>query len=339
MSKKTIFAKNQIDNIQKLLNEGVSKNKIRKLYDVSYGVISRIINENNLHRIISNTEIMRKRLPGYKELEEEICEYYQNNKIGMAELGEKYGLGICCIENILKRNNVERLKPWDFVKLYDIDENYFEKIDNDNKAYILGLLYADGSIGSNNYKIEISLQEEDVEILEKIRKEFKLQRQLLFRKPPDKYPNRKPQYSLRIENKTFYENLLLHGLTPRKSYDAKFPQIDTKYYRSFIRGVFDGDGCLYHNVRQNTNTITFTGTFELIDKIGDIIQNEIGIIKRIHVAQNSKEIDKNTRVLMFGGNNQVKRFLDWLYQDAELYLQRKYDKYCLLYNINDSLSA
>lgn len=142
-----------------------------------------------------------------------------------------------------------------------------------------------------------------------------------------------------INNKRFYEKITELGVIPGKSYSAKFPYfIDEKYYRSFIRGVFDGDGCIYHYDKGNTNTVSFTGTSELINGIGDIIEKELNIKKHIHVAQNSMIIDKNTRVLMFGGNNQVKKFLDWLYFNADMYLERKYKKYCELYNINNSLS-
>jgi hypothetical protein len=77
----------------------------------------------------------------------------------------------------------------------------------------------------------------------------------------------------------------------------------------------------------------------LINCIGDIIEQELGIKKRIHKAQNSIKEDKNTRVLMFGGNKQVLKFLNWLYDGATIYLQRKYNKYCELYSINNSLIA
>ena len=332
MSNKIVFTDEQIINIQKLLDNDTSISKISKIFNVSDAVISRIISDNNLHRNISNTEILRKKLPGYKELEENICMYYQSSKISMEELGNIFGLGICCIQRILKENNIERLKSYDFIRKYELDENYFSEIDSENKAYILGFFYADGNVGSSNYKVQIQLQEDDVEILNKMKEEFQLNRPLEYIKPPKKYPNRKPQYRLVIENKTFYNNIVKHGVIPRKSYLATFPyHIDKKYYKAFIRGVYDGDGCF------TNEHISFTGTYELINAIGDIIDQELGIKKHIYVAQNSKTIDKNTRVLMFGGNNQVKKFLSWLYNDAQMYLKRKYDKYYNKY-INDTLS-
>ena len=338
MSKKIILSQEEINNIRRLLNDGVSIKQIGKEMGYSERIISNSINENGLTRRITNTEIMRRRLPGYQELELEICNYYQNNKVTLTELGDYFDLGICCVENVLKRHDIDRLHPSDFVKIYNVDEEYFSDIDTDNKAYILGFFYADGYVGLNNYNVCISLQEEDVEILEKINDEFCCDKPLKYLPPPTKYPHRKPQYSLSINNKRFYDNIVKQGVVPRKSYMATFPhQIDKRLYKSFIRGVYDGDGCLYHYEKGNTNTITITGTSELMNAIGDIIEECLGIKKRIHVAQNSVVNDKNTRVLMFGGNKQVKRFLDWLYEDSALYLKRKYDKYVQLDNINNSL--
>lgn len=52
--------------------------------------------------------------------------------------------------------------------------------------------------------------------------------------------------------------------------------------------------------------------------------------------------DVSTRTLQIAGKHQVKRFLDWLYEDAELYLDRKYRLYLSKYYhelLNNSLLA
>ena len=51
---------------------------------------------------------------------------------------------------------------------YDVDINYFKKIDN-NAAYILGFISADGNV-NENYSLRISLQKRDREILDFIKK-------------------------------------------------------------------------------------------------------------------------------------------------------------------------
>ena len=45
----------------------------------------------------------------------------------------------------------------------------FETIDTEEKAYWLGFLYADGSVSSNEDKIELGLAEQDMHHIEKFR--------------------------------------------------------------------------------------------------------------------------------------------------------------------------
>lgn len=336
MSNKIVLSNQQLYEMQKLLDEGKSMIYIGKIFNISQPVVSRIIREHGLQRTIANTEILRLHLSGYQELEKQICDYYISHKTTLEEVGKLFGLGVTCIEQVLIRNNIDRLKSSDFIRKYTIDEDYFLDINSDTKAYILGFIYADGNIGGSNYKMSISLQEDDKDILVKMNQAFKSDRPLMYREPPKKYPNRKPQYTLVVENKKFCQNLMKHGVNPRKSYNATFPiQISNKFYKSFIRGIFDGDGCITQSKRGDCH-ISFTGTNELMNSIGDIIENELKIKKHIYLAQNSKVIDKNTRVLSFGGNRQTKRFLDWVYNDADIFLDRKYKRYCDYFNINNS---
>lgn len=50
---------------------------------------------------------------------------------------------------------------------YSLNEEYFDVIDNQNKAYYLGLLYADGCNNVQRYAIHLDLQIDDREIIEK----------------------------------------------------------------------------------------------------------------------------------------------------------------------------
>ena len=54
---------------------------------------------------------------------------------------------------------------------YNIDDNYFNEIDTERKAYILGLMYADGCVYPNSAKLD--LKTEDIKLLEDIALEMK----------------------------------------------------------------------------------------------------------------------------------------------------------------------
>lgn len=58
-------------------------------------------------------------------------------------------------------------------KKYHKDENFFEKIDSEEKAYTLGFIAADGSVNIKNGLIKIEQKSENDDILEKIAKALK----------------------------------------------------------------------------------------------------------------------------------------------------------------------
>ena len=129
------------------------------------------------------------------------------------------------------------------------------------------------------------------------------------------------------------------GMIPNKSLKLKFPNIDKSLYKHFIRGYFDGDGSIVQQIRNNNNhpvLVTITSTKSFCNTISDIIKNELNINSCITDASCKNGI---TKVLSISGRNICKTFLDWIYDDANLFLERKYNRYLDYYNINNSLSA
>ena len=56
------------------------------------------------------------------------------------------------------------------MRKYDLNENYFEKVDSPEKAYLLGLIYADGCNYTPTNTITFYFQEQDKHILEDIKR-------------------------------------------------------------------------------------------------------------------------------------------------------------------------
>ena len=126
-------------------------------------------------------------------------------------------------------------------------------IDTEEKAYFLGLLYADGSISIKTdkscqclkYRFQISLADEA--LIEKISKFFPFLNVNSF--DFGKYKeNWSKQFSLRKTSKFLVEDLINNGMLERKSEGnsalLSVPNIDEKLLHHFIRGFFDGDGSI-----------------------------------------------------------------------------------------------
>lgn len=121
-------------------------------------------------------------------------------------------------------------------------------------AYVLGYIFADGAIEDvqkSSRTCYLAILSKDLSILESIKNTINSQHKLYKRSSRlVKYPGGKQYLSheafiLRIGSKIIYNDLLKLGVTPRKSLTIPFPDIPLQFFFHFLRGYFDGDGCLH----------------------------------------------------------------------------------------------
>ena len=221
------------------------------------------------------------------------------------------------------------------MSLYTYDKNYFEKIDTSDKAYWLGFLYADGCINELHNKnkkptlnLELTLCKSDENHLNKLKNCLMSDVPIKYRKT--KF-NDKEYDSCRITiNCTkLCRDLIRLKCIPNKTYDIKFPTFDIvphEYMRDFIRGYFDGDGCIYINEKRIQ--INFTGMFDMLKGISDFLISEkiLRVLPKIY-----KDKRSNAQQMYIYGKDSIKEILDYLYKNCNIYLDRKYQKYIEYY--------
>lgn len=137
---------------------------------------------------------------------------------------------------------------------YSIDEDFFEKWSQE-MAYVLGFLYADGSLEDAEYirGKYIRVTSIDQEIIIKIKRLLNSEHRIVVLVPASS--NRNVRYFLRIGNQRIYKRLTFLGLKPKKSLKMKFPKVPQVYLNAFIRGYFDGDGCVMLEKRKKKDRI------------------------------------------------------------------------------------
>lgn len=254
------------------------------------------------------------------------------------KIGKMFGVSHKKIARVLEDLGIQRTGVGR--RKYNLDEFYFDNIDSANKAYILGFFYADGSNNRDKSTVSMSLEEGDADILEKIRKEIKSEKELEFLDYSNKNDfgyTYKNQYRLLLFSSHICDSLIKLGMIPNKSLMLDFPEIQSNLLPHFIRGVFDGDGSVYRGKKETQFTLTITSTNSFCNSLKNIVEESIEINCHVYDASNHNGI---TKVFTISGRNQVKKFLDWIYCDADLFLQRKHNRYLnYFYNINNSLSA
>lgn len=238
-----------------------------------------------------------------------------------------YVTGIKSLTEVAKKYKITRkiLTRWvnlsNFVilpnrsKHLNYNENLFSKIDTEEKAYWLGFIFADGYVSDNN-NFEISLGIKDKSHL------LKLSNLISKNITEDSFRCR-----LGIKNKKLVEDLNKYGVIPRKSLILKFPtNINNLLISHFIRGYFDGDGCIYYGkseLRSSSMSVTLLGTLNMLQNIEKHSNIKVSYQhdKRHHQDCHSFRISKTIDII---------KILDYMYKDSTIYLDRKYEKYCRL---------
>ncbi len=198
-------------------------------------------------------------------------------------------------------------------KKYSNDEQFFDKIDSEEKAYWLGFIVADGF--NSNDELIIQLSEKDVSHLQKFKKTINANN-------PISYVKRKTNTCvLRIGSRYLCKQLTKLGCIKKKSLCVYIPNIDNNLIRHFIRGYFDGDGCCYNNGKYRVWSI-HSGSTQLIQQIKNEIESSLNIKSLRLYSKNT-----NNNSLYTGKKEVIDNIKHYLYDDATIYLERKYNKF------------
>lgn len=247
----------------------------------------------------------------------EICNDYTSG-LTQVQIADKHQTSQTQVYRILKKHSIPIRQNGLAQRKYSLDEHYFDEIDTPEKAYILGLLYADGTFQPKNKSVFLALATYDIDILEKINRLLKSD------KPIKNYQYKDGMYSrLDICGTHISSQIEKKGVVHRKTHNLSYPAwLPSELSRHFIRGYFDGDGSVYHNQAYTEIGIAIIGTNDLTKTIQNILFKELQIRGHLKAHKN-----QSNSILEIGGNKQVIAFLDWLYKDATIYLDRKFYTY------------
>ena len=125
-----------------------------------------------------------------------------------------------------------------------------------------------------------------------------------------------------------YNALVDKGFTKNKSYDFSIPSLREDLIRHYIRGYFDGDGC-FTFTNKNFHINFITASKMLSDDIVNVLK-----LNNLNVTVNKYINDFGTTMYRLDINRQQDKinFLDWIYKDSNIYLDRKYKKYLKIKN-------
>ncbi len=314
---------------QGLLDENGSITKVAKKLNVDYHAIRNLIMKHNLP---FNNE--RKPITATKE---QLQEAY--DRLGTVDLvAKEFGCSDRGIGVKMKKFGIK----FNFIYKYTCDDDFFSR-DTEEAFYWAGFIAADGCVMANGKnKKDISVLSIGVAI--KDEQHLINFQNLINHHAPIHYSIRKGREvienrngkltkrfikdskmsSISISSRKIINDIKRFGVVARKSLIYSCPKeiINHKLFHHFMRGYFDGDGCV--SLDSNTNNLHFQllGTFDFLTACKEIFENKL-------ISNNITQLVKRNNIyeLNYGGNILTKRIYDYLYKDAKSYLQRKYDKF------------
>ena len=227
--------------------------------------------------------------------------------------------------------------------MHKFNREFFKEITTEQQAYILGFIYADGY--NSEKQLCFAQLEQDEDVLIQIKNALQADNEIT--KKVQKV-NGKIRCELTFSSVEMCQDLTNLGAIRAKSLLIEFPDeniIPKKLMPHFIRGYFDGDGCVWNGkrkimkVKDDTRStgyrerivhnvkFTFTGNFKFIEALQEyLVENKI-VSKKTKLNFSKAKETKHICTMEYSGRKQLKNLFDFMYKDATIYGRRKFDKF------------
>lgn len=288
------------ENIYKLYNNGMSSKEIGAKFNVSQDTIRDRLKKNGvilkIGRSVKNVDL------------DKIYNNYKNGKT-IQQLADNMNVSYAFIAKKLT-GRARRAGPSRKIKINDFS---FAKLTPES-CYWAGFIAADGNVQGNS--VIIHLQKKDVGHLKKFAN---------FLNTTAKIWEKDESCGISFRSNLIVKDLKERfNIIPNKSLVLCPPNINnSELIYNYIRGYFDGDGCFSYGARSKQMS------FEIYSGSKNILEWILKNLKNLNVSQkvNVYKKQKNCFRFDFTGNRQVKIIMDWLYNDSNYFLERKFKKY------------
>lgn len=212
-----------------------------------------------------------------------------------------------------------------------VDQDFFEEINNSKKAYWLGFLWADGYCDPKYKKMKLDLQERDKTLLEVFKKDINFSGKITSytAKLGKSYRTTEATvYRIAVINEKFVNDLAAKGvISHRETKNYPHDIIPKELFAHFLRGYFEGNGTISFSCKnrkiKGLNVAICGGTNFLLD-IQQILKNIYGIESSGYYRRPN---NPNNITIRFTKHQEQLKFLNLIYQNADTFMSRKYNKY------------
>lgn len=192
---------------------------------------------------------------------------------------------------------------------YTLNENYFDAIDSQVKAYLLGLIAADGCVTKTNY---VAFESIDKELTYLLSSELQYSGKIRIIKPQ----GYNPHYRINFSSRRIASALCSYGIETGRMFSGIYYFPELEYLASYVLGYFDGDGCAYVNEGRSGGLVCIVGSFEFTCELA----------RRLDMGTVEEHTLKKVYYWRIYSQRHIKKFYDFVYKQPNLGLQRKKKK-------------
>ncbi len=304
-----------INIIKEKIKQGINFKEIAKELNV---------HPNTICNYAKKLGLNKKRLS--KAEKEKIIEEIKNGEF-YPDIAKKYGVSSQAIKQMADKNNISNNRA--FKRKHSINENYFEKIDNERKAYWLGFLTADGCVSysteyyrSNNKpnRIQINISNKDIELLKAFCEDIGYDKEKIIIYEPKGTYSSNLMCKISINSTKLCTDLSKYKIVPNKTSNEEFIILEDNLMNHYIRGFLDGDGTIYKS--NNSIHVNFCGGYNYLSNLKQYLKDE-------NIIKNDNKITEvnGKSICYFGFSNKkdIESFREYIYNKATLFLDRKYN--------------
>lgn len=196
--------------------------------------------------------------------------------------------------------------------MIDYNRHIFDEINSEEKAYWLGFIVADGYLNIDKHMLRIKLGNKDKQHLIKFINFVEGTEEML--KSEIHSITRNENYYVSLYSKEITEALQKLGVEQAKSGKEKICNIDSIYYKDFIRGLWDGDGF----IRENLSGIGLVGSYEILSFVQQFFKEQLNIQPlKIYEHYNTYKIEYRSK------KKAIPLITHFLYDNSKINLDRK----------------
>lgn len=242
----------------------------------------------------------------------QVCSQYEQGKSAV-DIAKENGVESTSIYRLLKKHGVLIRNNSECKRQLKYNSTFFDTY-TELSCYWAGFIAGDGNV--SGHELSVCSQLSDKAHIQKYKEELQSEHKL-----------QEKENSCRLSIKSvelcsaLFENF---SITPAKSLTLEYPsKLPQEMNQPFIRGYFDADGCFTFNMNKKANChISFAGTFNFLKETRELLMENC-CLNKVHIF---KQKPSSIYILSYSGKKQVQRIFEYLYKDATVFLERKYEK-------------